>query len=80
MARATTPEPQPITLLLSREEAEDLLGLIVGHIAGNGVYALTGIGAALANVGVKATRFVAHPRHFGHDDDPVIVIDRRAGE
>jgi hypothetical protein len=79
MAEATVPEPQPITLLLSREEAEDLLGLIVGHVAGNGVYALTGISAALANVGVRATHFVAYPRD-DESGDPVLVIDRRAGE
>jgi hypothetical protein len=78
MAKATAYDPEPITLHLSQQEAEDLRGLIASHVAG-AAEALWRVSSALGDVGVSPTRFVATPRHM-YDDDPVIVIIRREGE
>jgi hypothetical protein len=75
MAKATIPEPQPVTLLLSREEAEDLRGLLFGHVGMNSASArLTAISDALGFIGVQPTKFiVSDDRGLGGN---VIILQR----
>jgi hypothetical protein len=67
-----------VTLHLSREEAEDLHGLLWAHVAGPATERLSGISEALGEAKVDATRFRAHNRE-GHAG-LVVLADRTGSE